>query len=42
MTEFMNFHGSWILVQHNWIWVILALALGIWCGWSTSAQDETR
>ena len=39
MTEFFNFHESWILVQHNWLWLLLALALGIWVGFSTAKPD---
>ena len=38
MVEFWNFQGSWILVEHNWIWIAVALAFGIWCGWATSAR----
>lgn len=36
MTEFFNFHDSWYVVQHNWVWILMALALGIWVGWRTS------
>lgn len=39
MIELMNFKDSWFLVQHNWLWVALALALGLWCGWTTSRDD---
>lgn len=40
MVDFWNFNGSWILVEHNWVWVLVALAFGAWCGWTTSARDS--
>lgn len=40
MTEFFNFHDGWFVVQQNWVWMLVALALGIWVGWRTSAADD--
>lgn len=41
MSEFFNFHNSWILVQHNWIWLALALLLGAYVGFTTSIPSRT-
>ena len=35
MLEFWNFKDSWFLVQQNLPWVVVALILGIGCGWFT-------
>jgi hypothetical protein len=40
MTEFFNFHGGWYVVQHNWLWLLVALALGIWVGWKTNTNGD--
>jgi hypothetical protein len=40
MEEFFNFKDSWILVGHNWIWLLIALALGIWVGWSSATPER--
>lgn len=42
MNEFFNWNGSWILVEHNWIWLLLALAIGCWVGWSTCDAPKGR
>ena len=39
MVDFWNFHDSWVLVEHNVVWIVVALGFGIWCGWST-AKDQ--
>ena len=39
MNEPFNFHDSWYLVQTNWVWLLVALALGIWVGWRSNAPD---
>jgi hypothetical protein len=39
MLEPFNFHDSWYLVETNWVWILVALALGIWVGWRSSAPD---
>lgn len=40
MTEFFNFHDGWYVVQHNWLWMLVALCLGIWVGWRTNTRDD--
>jgi hypothetical protein len=36
MNEAFNFHDTIFIAQHNWWLLSLALALGIWVGWSTT------
>lgn len=40
MNDILNFTGTWFVFIGNWIWIALALAIGIWFGWATSAKDE--
>lgn len=40
MTEFFNFHDGWYVVQQNWLWMLVALGLGIWVGWRTNTNDD--
>jgi len=40
MTDFFNFHDSWYVVEYHWVWMVLALALGIWTGWVTAAGSR--
>lgn len=40
MLEPFNFHDSWFVVQSNWVWILVALGLGIWFGWATSADKR--
>lgn len=40
MTEVFNWHDTWFVVTSNWIWITVALGLGVWVGWTTSAPDE--
>ena len=37
MNDLFSFHGTWVIVEQNWIWMIVALGLGIWVGWKTCA-----
>jgi hypothetical protein len=39
MNEFFNFHDGWFVVQQNWVWLLVALALGIWVGWKSNTAD---
>ena len=41
MTDPFNFSGTWFVFAGNWFWIVLALAIGIWFGWSTSASDKS-
>jgi hypothetical protein len=38
MTELFNFHGTWQVVEYHWVWVALALGVGIWSGWVSSGE----
>jgi hypothetical protein len=40
MTDLLNFNGMWFVLTVNWLWILLALAIGVWFGWATSAPDE--
>jgi hypothetical protein len=33
VEDFWNFKDSWILVEHNWFWMLVALGLGLVAGW---------
>ena len=35
MVDFFNFDGSWIIVEHNWWLMLVALGRGVWVGWKT-------
>jgi hypothetical protein len=35
MNEFFNWSGSWLLVEHHWMWMLAAAAIGIYVGWRT-------
>ena len=41
MEDFWNFKDSWIVVQHNWIWVLIALGLGVFAGWRTYDRPKS-
>jgi len=40
MEEFWNFKDSWIVVEHNWVWMLIALAIGVFVGWHS--RDHAR
>ncbi len=35
MNEFFNWNDTWLVVQHNIWWMLLAAAIGAWVGWRT-------
>ncbi|MFO1034849.1 MAG: hypothetical protein U1E15_12530 [Hyphomicrobiales bacterium] len=37
MNEFFNWHDFGIVLSSNWIWLLLAAAIGIWRGWVSTA-----
>lgn len=39
--EFFNWTDTWFVVTSNWVWMLVALGLGIWVGWTTNTPDET-
>jgi hypothetical protein len=41
VTDLLNFSGTLFVLTGNWFWIALALAIGIWFGWSTSAADKS-
>ena len=40
MNEIFNFHDGWFVVQQNWVWLSVALGLGVWAGWKSNAGDD--
>lgn len=40
MSEFFNWNDSWYVVSSNWLWVVIALGLGVWVGWTTNTAGE--
>jgi hypothetical protein len=42
MNEFFNWHNSWILVEHNWIFLAVALAIGAYVGFTSSVPDTDK
>jgi hypothetical protein len=42
MADFWNFHDTVFLARENWIWLLVALALGVIVGWMTCSQSERR
>jgi hypothetical protein len=42
MNEFFNFNDSWILVQHNWVYLLAALLIGAYVGFTTCAPANAK
>ena len=42
MVDFWNFHDTVFLAQENWLWLLLALGLGIIVGWITCSRQVRR
>jgi hypothetical protein len=42
MNQAFNFHDTWIIAQHNWWLVLVALGLGIWVGWTTTTFEAEK
>jgi hypothetical protein len=42
MNDAFNFHDTWYVFEANWVWVLAALAVGIWCGWYTSRNGTEK
>jgi hypothetical protein len=39
MNQLLNFNDTLIVAQHNWWLVLLALALGVWLGWTITTYE---
>ncbi len=35
MKEFWNFNDAMIVAEHNWLWLLVALVIGLLVGWFT-------
>ena len=42
MVDFWNFHDTLFLAKENWLWLLIALVLGIIVGWTTCSQEVRR
>ncbi len=42
MNEFLNFHDSWILVQHNWVWLAAAFLIGTYVGFTFNMPSDSK
>lgn len=40
MQEFWNFHDSFFVAKWHWVWLLVALGLGIWVGWYTAGDEQ--
>lgn len=40
MSDFLNFHDFWFTFTSNWVWVVVALGLGVWFGWATAGEEK--
>lgn len=36
-SDFLNFHDSLYVVKFHFVWMLVALGLGIWVGWYTGS-----
>lgn len=39
MNQLFNFHDTLVVGQQNWWLILVALALGIWLGWSKTTYE---
>jgi hypothetical protein len=42
MVDFWNFHDTVFLARENWVWLLVAMALGIIVGWMTCSRAQRR
>ena len=42
MVDFWNFHDTVFLAKENWLWLLLAMGLGIIVGWMTCSNEMRR
>lgn len=42
MNEFFDFTGTFFLVRANWLWMLVALGLGIWTGWVSCTGEPDK
>lgn len=40
MTDFWNFKDALIVAQSNWLWLLIALAIGLIVGWITCERHD--
>ena len=42
MNGLFNFHDTLIVAEANWVWLVVALGLGIWVGWKSAAPGNGK
>lgn len=40
MVDFWNFNDTMFLARENWLWLLVALALGLVVGWISCSREE--
>ena len=40
MTDLWNFKDTVVVASENWVWLLVALALGVVIGWSTCRSQR--
>lgn len=40
MTDFWNFKDALIVASSNWMWLLMALIIGLIVGWVTCARND--
>lgn len=42
MNELFNWNNSWILVEHNWVYLLAALLIGAYVGFTRSTPSKSN
>jgi hypothetical protein len=42
MNELFNWNDTSIVLQHNWIWLLIAFAIGTWVGFQYNRWQMRR
>lgn len=40
MVDFWNFNDTMFLARENWVWLLVALGLGLLVGWFSCSIEE--
>lgn len=40
MVDFWNFNDTMFLARENWLWLLVALGLGLIVGWISCSREE--
>lgn len=42
MNELFNFNDTWILIEHNWVYLLAALLIGAYVGFTSSVPSSSK